>query len=118
MKRIEREKIRNMFDGKCAYCGKNLEKIFHVDHVEPIYRGRKEKPCHSGTDTEDNYFPACPRCNRWKATLSVEMFRDELSKQVERLRRDSASFRLAEDYGLIVEDRSFTPIVFLFENYK
>ena len=117
MNKSDREMIRNMFGGKCAYCGKHIDK-FEIDHVKPIYRDREEKPEHSGKDETDNCFPACKRCNRWKATLSVEMFREELSKQVERLRRDSAPFRLAEDYGLIVEDRSFKPVVFWFENYK
>ena len=42
MNKAEREKIRNMFDGCCAYCGKDLEKTFHVDHVIPIRRGKEE----------------------------------------------------------------------------
>jgi hypothetical protein len=35
----QREQVRMMFGGKCAYCGCELpEKGWHADHVEPIYR--------------------------------------------------------------------------------
>ena len=34
-----REKIRMMFGGRCAYCGRELpEKGWHADHVEPVLR--------------------------------------------------------------------------------
>lgn len=38
MTNSERESIRSMFGGRCAYCGKKLGKSFHVDHVEPMMR--------------------------------------------------------------------------------
>lgn len=118
MKKSDREKIRNMFDNKCSYCGKPLEKTFHIDHVDPIFRDWEGRPDRAGKDVIDNMFPSCPRCNRWKSTFTIEQFRIEISEQVNRLRLRSAPFRLAEDYGLIIEDRSFTPIIFWFENYK
>jgi hypothetical protein len=34
----EREKLRAMFDGKCAYCGCELGRGWCADHIEPIYR--------------------------------------------------------------------------------
>ena len=124
MKKSDREKIRNMFDGCCAYCGKDLKKTFHVDHIKPIYRGRflsgdyREKRSDIiGKDEIDNMFPACPRCNIRKGTWTIEQFRKEISEQVNRLRLRSSQFRLAEDYGLIV-DRSYTSVVFWFEKYK
>ena len=112
----DREKIRNMFDGCCAYCGKPLDKTFHIDHIEPLFRGWKNKPDRAGEDTENNMFPACPRCNRWKATMTIERFRNEISKQAERLRRDSPGFRLAEDFMLISEMKHHK-VVFWFEKY-
>ncbi|MCK5610551.1 HNH endonuclease [Candidatus Pacearchaeota archaeon] len=120
MKKSEREKIRNMFDCKCAYCGKDLEKTFHVDHVKPVMRGWNENWKHrsirAGKDEIDNMVPACPRCNRWKATFTVEEFRMEISEQVNRLRLRSAPFRLTEDYGLIQSvDKQ---IVFWFEMFN
>lgn len=121
MSKSDREKVRHMFGEKCAYCGKPLGKTFHVDHVKPIYRGlpdhyREKRPDIVGKDEIDNMFPACPRCNRWKSTLQLEQFRVELSLQIERLRRNSAQFRLSEDYGMITIVHS--PIVFWFEKYR
>lgn len=112
---MRREQIREMFGGKCAYCGCVLGKTFHVDHVAPIYRGWKDKPEQAGVDDADNLFPACPRCNLWKKTFSVDQFRGEIATQTERLRRDSAPFRLAEDFGMV--ETSGCSVVFWFEKY-
>jgi 5-methylcytosine-specific restriction endonuclease McrA len=38
MKKSEREIVFNKYGGKCAYCGCDLEKGWHVDHVEPCRR--------------------------------------------------------------------------------
>ena len=115
---VDRNKLREMFDGKCAYCGKPLGKIFHADHVAPIYRGYIDtsRPKHAGKDCSDNLFPACPRCNIRKATLSVEDFRYEISMQLKRLQRDSAAFNLVEDFEVIVETGK--PIIFWYEKYR
>ena len=34
MKKIERELIFNKYNGKCAYCGCELKKGWHIDHIE------------------------------------------------------------------------------------
>jgi hypothetical protein len=101
--KIDREKIRNMFDGHCAYCGVMLGDTFHVDHVKPIYRGWQdgESVSNRGLDNSDNMFPSCPRCNLWKKTFSIEQFREEIAAQIDRVRRDSPGFRLAEDFNLV-----------------
>lgn len=41
MKKSEREIVFNKYGGKCAYCGCELQKGWHVDHVEPCRRERK-----------------------------------------------------------------------------
>ncbi|MFA5243668.1 MAG: hypothetical protein WC380_00070 [Pedobacter sp.] len=41
MKKSEREIIFNKYGGKCAYCGCNLAKGWHVDHLEPCQRKTK-----------------------------------------------------------------------------
>ena len=117
LSKASRKKLREMFGGKCAYCGKPLSVLFHADHVAPIYRGRcdDEKPETAGKDTKENLFPSCPRCNNRKSTLSIEDFREHIRLQKERLRRDSSSFRLAEDFGIIKE--TDTPVVFFFEKF-
>lgn len=39
LNKTQRETIRMMFGGRCAYCGCELpEKGWHADHVEPVYR--------------------------------------------------------------------------------
>lgn len=73
----------------------------------------KVKPEIVGEDEIENMFPSCPRCNLWKKTFDIETFRQEIGKQVERLRRDSSQFRMAEDYGLISENSS--EVEFYFE---
>jgi hypothetical protein len=115
---IDRDKLRNLFGGKCAYCGKLLDKVFHADHVAPIYRGwpGEIKPQRAGEDIFSNLFPSCPRCNIRKGVFTVEEFREEIMLQSERMRRDSSAFRLAEDFGIIKETGN--PVVFWFEKYK
>ena len=114
----ERDELRQLFGGKCAYCGKPLGKIFHADHVAPIYRGweGRIRPERAGEDVKGNLFPSCPRCNNRKNVLTVEGFREEIRLQAERLRRDSPAFRLAEDFGIIEETGN--PVVFWFETFK
>ena len=108
MKKEFRDIIRNKFGGKCAYCGVKLGKLFHVDHVTAKYRG--------GENVEENYFPACPRCNKRKDTFSVEEFRAQIQNQVSVLRRNLPLFRFAEDFGLIEEVSK--PVKFWFEKFN
>ena len=111
-----RERIKLLFGGKCAYCGKTLTSNFHVDHIEPIYRGNINKPSRAGTDREENMFPSCPRCNRRKATYTIEEFRYEISLQIDRLRKISPQYRLAEDFGLVLPTEN--KVIFWFEKYR
>ena len=77
---------------KCAYCGIDLEyKQMQIDHIEPKFRGytddvvKKYKRVR-GCDNLSNLNPSCARCNRWKSTYTLEQFRNEISKQCERLK--------------------------------
>ncbi|MDH5598298.1 MAG: HNH endonuclease, partial [Cyclobacteriaceae bacterium] len=88
--------------GLCSYCGKELENRFHIDHIKPAFHNHSEKPDRAGDDSEENLFPACPRCNRWKKTFTIEEFRNEIELQVTRLRQRSPGFQLAEDFHQIV----------------
>ncbi len=45
MKKSDRDIVFNKYGGKCAYCGCELQKGWHVDHIESI--GRKTKTKHS-----------------------------------------------------------------------
>lgn len=115
--KAEREQLKQKFGGLCAYCGCELkEKKWHADHIEPIYRKWFEPgdQCqHPERDTLGNLVPACSSCNISKATWSLENWRFELSKKVERLTRYQKNFRLAVAFGQV--ELTPKPIVFYFE---
>lgn len=110
----KRDRIKAKTQGRCAYCGCELpENGWHADHIDPIFRGWENRPDRAGDDVESNLFASCRRCNLRKGTLTVDVFRSEITKQGERLRRNVAAFRLAEDYGIVQCVDS--PVVFYFE---
>ena len=119
MKKELREKIFHKCDGHCAYCGKEITyKEMQVDHIEPKWHTFTEQEADKhkiikGSDDFENLNPSCPRCNKWKSTYSLEHFRKVVRTSLVRLERDTPNYRLAKDYGLIVENDS--PIVFYFE---
>lgn len=105
---MNRVLIYEKFGRRCAYCGMPLNSGWHVDHKHPKHRG--------GTNDMENLMPACARCNRWKATFTIDEFRNEIAAQVGRLARDSGSFRLMHDFAII----TFTngPVLFHFERVQ
>ena len=120
MNKKTRDLVKSKYNNKCAYCGCELQKGWHIDHIEPKFRSWSDKTLASynrqrGLDDIDNYNPACPRCNRWKGTWSIEEFRNEIFRQTERLKRDSASYRLLLDFKRI--DEEYRPVEFYFETY-
>ena len=69
-----RLKIYKLLDGKCFYCGCKLDfDNFHLDHFIPKA---------SNGSRENNLVPSCPECNLCKSNLSLEEFRDKLSKEI------------------------------------
>ena len=126
----KRQAIYDKSGGKCWYCGCELVKGWHADHVEPIIRdfdivkddsgsqfthktvnnGKSLKP---HLDNLDNLVPSCAPCNLFKSTFSIEGFRREISLQVERARKSSVNFRTAERFGQI--SIKTNPVVFWFE---
>ena len=104
----QRAAIYGMFDRHCAYCGVVLpEKGWHADHIQAKYR--------EGPDDYVNFYPACSSCNRFKATYSIEEWREQIELQVERARRYSFNFRFAEKFGLVAQVN--TTVVFYFETF-
>ena len=92
--------------GRCAYCGVQipLEKM-QVDHLKALFLG--------GTDDLGNLMPACPSCNHYKSTYTLEGFRAIIGRAPAILERDNATFRNALRLGII--KISCAPIVFYFE---
>jgi len=117
--KINRTEVYNKCNGHCAYCGKEITmKEMQVDHVKPLYRNDSVKTLEvwgveRGTDDFENLLPSCSRCNKWKSTYSLEMFRDIVQNSITRLERDTPNFRLAKDYGLL--ELTNKKIVFYFE---
>lgn len=83
-----RQRVYQKFGGRCAYCGCGLIGRWHIDHIVPVFRndtdeqfkrrithGKRALNIKRGDDSIENMNPACPRCNGWKATLSIEAFR-------------------------------------------
>ncbi|OKP30939.1 HNH endonuclease [Serratia fonticola] len=130
--KAQRAELRQMFGGRCAYCGCELkENGWHADHVVAVLRVSEQdmKAAAKGifklkatgevfnqhADNHENLFPACAPCNLLKTSYSLEMFRKQVSLQVERGRKSSVNFRTAERFGQI--QVTAAPVVFWFERY-
>ena len=108
----QRESLRLMFGGLCAYCGQPLDERWHADHVEPVERklavregriiatGELWKP---ERDTMANLRPACAPCNIDKHTMSVEQWRRKLQDACNVLMRNQPTYRHARRFGLVTE---------------
>lgn len=55
-----------MQDDRCTYCGTQLGKNYHIDHMLPVSRG--------GTNDLDNLQLLCPKCNMQKGAMTHEEF--------------------------------------------
>ena len=127
LSKTEREEIRMMFGGFCAYCGLPLTGKWHVDHVEAVRRNGcfvKGKWIKDGTlrdphnDRNDNLYPACVKCNILKGSGNVDTLREALSyfaHSISTIRTYSHVHHLLR-FGKITIDT--TPVVFWFEKYE
>lgn len=128
MKKEDRFRIYNKYDGHCAYCGKSIEyKDMQVDHLIPKNRG-----CYSrwsnkegkfvvlhGDDCTENYMPSCRSCNFRKRDMSLEQFREAIKEQAKGLLKGAAKFQvnMSIAYGLI-QPAFDNPVEFYFEKFK
>ena len=87
--------------GHCAYCGVQLGKSFHVDHVIPFAAG--------GVDDIMNFFPACKYCNVLKNASTLEGFRKTIEEY-----HLKAGVVVSERFG-ILQVIGPKPVVFWFE---
>lgn len=103
MKKELRERVHRKYAGHCAYCGANIEiQQMQVDHIIPKERWHIDGRFREyNRDDFENLNPACRYCNNWKHSKRVEEFRADLEAQIERARKYSRNFRMAERYGLI-----------------
>ena len=119
-----REQIFNKCNGRCAYCGTNLQKGWHIDHIEPIVRDSKWSRLHGRfvptgklqnpeNENIDNYNPSCASCNVQKNSFTLEQFRENIKNFVNSLNNYSTQYKFAKRYGLITETKE--DVVFYFE---
>lgn len=129
-----RLELKQMFGGKCAYCGCELGDRWHADHIEPVIRQyevvRINKPNQTyafratgnvfrpENDRADNFYPSCIPCNIHKSTCSVETFRRVLEGHIETLNTSTnqSIYRHAKRFGLVAE--TGRKVVFWFEQFK
>jgi 5-methylcytosine-specific restriction endonuclease McrA len=108
-----RQAVHSKYKGHCAYCGCEIAiKDMQVDHVIPQHHVPKYAT-HEAVHCHENHMPACRSCNNYKSGNPLEVFRKMIQNQIEVLRRDRPTFRLAERYGLI--ECKPKPVVFYFE---
>jgi 5-methylcytosine-specific restriction endonuclease McrA len=114
MKKTDRELIFNKYDGKCAYCGCELTKGWHADHIKPIvrdfiYQINKQRFETNGicrnpeNENLQNYNPSCPSCNTQKNSYTLEQFRENIKQFVNSLNQYSTQYKFAKKYGLVSE---------------
>ena len=128
--------IYNKYGGKCAYCGCELGKGWHVDEIEPCVRIMKYVHGHQHPTTGewvksktvfdryehperlhiDNQNPACASCNINKHSGSLEDFRKLIQGFMKHLNEVNTQYKIAKRYGLVIED--IKPVKFYFETLK
>ncbi len=86
---------------------------WQVDHIVPVIRNSNGVMTRGTLDIASNCVPSCRPCNNFKSVFTLAQFREELESQVDRARKYSVNFRMAELHGLI--EIKGKPIVFYFE---
>ena len=124
LNKLQREALRGMFDGRCAYCGSTLGERWHADHVERVMKwaetnGRRRLVCTGevhppARDTVENLMPACAPCNIDKHAMTLEDWRGKLQRSAEVLARNQPTYRHAVRFGLVQETGA--AVVFYFES--
>jgi len=122
MNKKERQLIFDKYNGKCAYCGCDLVKGWHADHIEPVGRTFKYIRDESGRvihedgeplkdsfmrfpdrDCLENFNPACASCNIQKHSLDIEGFRHSIQQFIHSLNSYTTTYKIAKRYGLVKE---------------
>lgn len=73
----KREKIKQKYNGLCAYSGTPLEEDWQIEHVKPLLRN-KEKNTMENPDADcfENMIPVQKIINHYKGSLDLETFRN------------------------------------------
>lgn len=103
---LRKQSVWSKYNGKCAYCGCDISiGKFQIDHIvsKSHYQQHARHYIEQGFNVEsiDNLNPSCCSCNNYKRDFTLEGFREQIESQIDRLRRDKPTFRMAERFGLI-----------------
>ncbi len=97
MKKSDRQKVFDKYEGRCAYCGCELVKGWHVDHIDPIVYG--------GSNEMQNLNPSCKYCNNYKCHSKLETFRmyakQMFNDKLEYLFKSKTKMQVAINMGVI-----------------
>lgn len=105
--KVIRQQILEKYNGKCSYCACELNiKTLQIDHIVPFRR--KMTNCIKGEHSIDNFNPSCKSCNSSKSSMDLDKWKSEIQKKLDRLHRDSSTYRLAIRFGLVTENRDKT----------
>lgn len=108
-----RVEVYKKFDGRCAYCGRNITyNDMQVDHFMPLRAWGIED---AATDDISNLMPSCRMCNHYKRANSLETFRRYIQEIPKKL-HDNYIYKVGVVYGNIIENEK--PIKFHFENER
>lgn len=108
LKKEVREAVYAKYNGRCAYCGREIKyKDMQVDHFIP-----KNGYSVKGSDDISNLMPSCRMCNHYKRANPLEIFR-KFIQEIPRKLRDNYIYKVGVAYGNVIENEK--PIVFYFE---
>lgn len=122
-KEIEREKIFNKCNGRCAFCGDPLEKGWHINAIiQPKTVVTTEGGLERINEEIENKLPSCSACSLsriqlsyGKETMTIERFKKSLRMSFAFM-KGHADYKKALRFGLITETEK--PIVFYFETLE
>jgi len=122
--KTQRDALRQKFGGRCAYCGGELGKTMHADHMEPVIRVQPSpwndldtvKLMKPERNRVGNMMPACAPCNIHKGGYTLEDWRTYIQRSAEIVRKQTSTFRTGERFGVIAVRED--PIQFYFERQQ
>lgn len=113
----ERKAVYEKYSGHCAYCGEKIAmSAMQVDHLIPMDLYEAYAAQGIDLDTRENYMPSCRSCNKYKHTLTIEMFRTSIERWPTVLMRDSTTYRNAVRFGQVAPTPH--PVKFYFEKME
>ncbi len=125
MNKKTRDEVKAKYDGRCAFCGCDLGKGWHVWDIEPIRTAVSSTgKFETINETLDNLMPACKPCGslRIKSSskkMTIEEFRKDVLNSFRFLQEGSAtgnSYARAIRFGFIQETGK--QLKFLFETFN